>query len=261
MKSILVIFSLILFGLIASGQEGLKRSEYDLTPLKGIVYFKEMAAELNLRTDGFSIGFTRGTIARYNLTRYYSFQLGYTGDIKERLKSEYLPGFNGLSSYTFGKQNSLYVLKGGMGRKTFLSEKAHQRGIAVGYSYEGGVNFGILKPYYLVLEYSEELERTFRSEPYSENNAHLFLDVDKIRDKGSFFEGWDELGFVPGVFANVAAHFSLGAYEQYIKAMEAGFQLDLFIRKVPIMVPTENYQNRFIFPSFFINIQLGKRTR
>ena len=243
------------------GQESLKRSEYDLTPLKGIVYFKEYAAGMGLHTNGINLGFTRGTITKYNITRFYQFQIGYTSDPRERMKSEYLPGFDGISSYTYGKQNSFYHIRGGMGKKVFLSEKAHERGIAVGYSFTGGLNFGILKPYHLILEYSNELDRTFRSEAYSEENAHLFLDPNKIRDKGGFLEGWDELSFVPGIHASVAAHFSLGAYEEYIKALEAGLLLDVYIRRVPIMVATEAHPSRFVFPSLYIQIHLGKRTR
>lgn len=252
---------LVLVSLSLGAQNTLKQSEYQLTPLKGIVYFKEMAAELELQSNGFNLGFNRGKIVRYNLTNYYHFDLGYIADPKERSKSQYLTNFEGISSYAYGKQNYFFVLRGGMGRKHFLSEKAHKRGVALGYSFEGGVNLGLLKPYYLVLEYSDELDRTFRSEAYSEENAHLFLDVNKIRDKGKFAEGWSELKVTPGFHFNAALHFSLGAYEKYIKAMEVGVHIDTYFQKIPIMVETENHQNSFLFGHFFINFQLGQRSR
>lgn len=258
-KLLIGIFTL--FGFSLWSQQTLKQSEYTLTPLKGIVYFMELAAELELQTNGFSIGINKGNIARYNLTRYYHFDIGYIADPKERSKSQYLQNFEGVSNYTYAKQNYFFVVRGGMGRKYYLSEKAHKRGVALGYSFEGGVNLGLLKPYYLVLEYNDELERTFRTEAYSEENAELFLNVNKIRDKGRFFEGWDETSIIPGVHINAAVHFSLGAYEKYIKAMEVGVHIDGYLKKVPIMVETDNYTNRFLFGHFFINFQLGQRSR
>jgi len=256
-----LIFIFFVFGFSGFAQETLKQSEYELTPLKGIVYFKELAGEFEVQTNGFNIGFNRGVIAKYNLTKYYHFDVGYMGDPKERSKTSYLQGFDGISNYTFGKQNYFFVIRGGRGWKYFVSEKARKRGVALGYSFEGGVNLGLLKPYYLVLEYSDELERSYRSEPYDENNAHLFLDVNKIRDKGKFFEGFGDLGIAPGLHVNAAMHFSLGAYEKYVKALEVGIHVDTYFKKVPILVETDERSNRFFFPSFFVNFHLGQRSR
>jgi hypothetical protein len=153
------------------------------------------------------------------------------------------------------------MLNLGMGRKYYLSEKAHKRGVAVGYSFEGGLNLGLLKPYYLVLEYADELDQVFRTESYSEENAHLFLDDHKIRDKGSFTRGLDEISLLPGFYAKLASHFSLGAYGKYIRAIEVGVHLDLFTKRVPVMIETESLSNDFILPSFFVNFQLGRRSR
>jgi hypothetical protein len=258
-RFLLVVFLFSGFSLHA--QQTLKQSEYNLTPLKGIVFFREWAGELELQTNGLSIGFKRGNIVRYDLTKYYHFNIGYVIDPRERSKSQYLQNFSGVSNYTYGKQHNFFVARGGMGRKYFLSEKAPKRGVAVGYSFEGGVNLGILKPYYLVLEYSDELDRTFRSEPYSDENAHVFLNTDKIRDKGRFFEGWNEISIVPGFHLNAAVHFSLGAYTEFVRAMEVGVHADTYLRKVPIMVETENHTNRFLLAHFFINFQLGERSR
>lgn len=258
-RFLLVLF--LLSGSSLNAQQNLKQSEYSLTPLKGIVYYKEVAAEIEIQTNGLNIGFNKGSIAKYNLTKFYHFDIGYMVDPKERAKSQYLQSFDGISNYTFGKQNYFFVIRGGLGRKYFLSEKAHKRGVALGYSFEGGVNLGLLKPYYLVLEYNNELERTFRSEPYSAENADLFLNPDKIRDKGKFFEGWDELTIAPGFHFNAAMHFSLGAYTQFVKAMELGIHIDTYLRKIPIMVETENHTNRFLFGHLFVNFQLGERSR
>jgi hypothetical protein len=259
-KKIFIAVVFVITTIQVFAQETLSQSEYELTPLKGIVYNREIAAELEVQTNGANIGFNTGKIVKYNQIRYYHLDIGYQLDPKERAQSNYIYGFDGVSNYTYGKQNYFFVLRGGLGRKYYLSEKAIKRGVALGYSFEGGVNLGILKPYYLVLEYQDELEQIFRTESYNEENAEVFLNTVKIRDKGSFFKGWNELGLAPGLHANAAVHFSLGAYEKYVKAMEAGIHIDTYIGKVPIMVETENQRNRFLFINLFINFQLGKRS-
>jgi len=258
-KIFFILLSLVVFP--SYGQESLSMSEYELSATKGVVYFEEFSVELEMQTSGLSLGFNKGIIRKYYLTQYYHFDIGYIMDSKERKNTDYIQGFDILRNYSFGKQNYFFIVRGGLGKKYFLSEKARKRGIATGFSYEVGANLGILKPYYLVLEYTDELNRQFISEAYSEDNAHLFLDVDKIINKGSFFEGWDELGFVPGIHANIAAHFSLGAYERYVRALEVGLNVEAYIKKIPIMVETPNNSNSAFFAQLFFNIQLGKRWR
>ncbi len=261
MNRILLICLMSLLPMVICAQEPLKRGELGDNPLRGIIYFEESSAEFRAQTNGFNIGYNKGKIVSYYRTDFYHFSLSYEWDPKEWSRTEYFKNFDGISNYTFGKQNYLMVLRAGRGKKIYLSEKALKRGVAVGYALEYGANMGLLKPYYLVLEYASELERTFKSEPFTEENAHLFLDSRKILDKGSFFEGWEKLQFVPGVHGEVSAVFALGAYEKNVRSMEIGFHMDAYLRKLPVMVATEFNPNRWLIPHFFIKIQLGKRFR
>jgi len=258
-KLFILLYFLMFFW--ADAQENLKLSEYELTPVKGIVFFKEHSFTGELSSNGFSFGFNKGKITKYYLTKYYHVDIAYIKDSKQRKKSTYQPGFYGLSRYSFAKQNEVFLLRGGIGRKYYLSEKERKKGVAIGYSYEGGMSFALLKPYYLILEYNDELDRSYRTEAYSEENRHLFLDERKILDNGSFYKGWNELSFIPGAYAQIATHLSFGAYEKYIRALEIGIQLDTYIRRIPMLVETEDFKNSFLFPSFFVNFQLGKRSR
>lgn len=259
-KLIIIIF----FGLITgfcTAQEPLKRNELGDNPLKGIIYFRETSLDLRLQTNGFNIGYNKGKIVSYYRTDYFHICLGYERDPKEWSKTEYFKNFNGISNYTFGKQNYFMVLRAAKGRKVYLSEKAIKRGLAVGYSFQYGANMGLLKPYHLILEYASELERDFRSEPYSEANAHLFLNPEKIVDKGSFFDGWNKVQLVPGINAGISAVFAPDAYEEMVRSLEVGLHLDAYVRKIPVMVETQYNRNRWLIPHFFIKVQLGKRYR
>ncbi len=255
---------IIFFGFLAllgKAQEPLKRTELGDNPLKGIIYFRESSMDVRLQTNGFNIGYNKGKIVSYYRTDYYHIYLGYERDPKEWSKTEYFKNFDGISNYTFGKQNYFMVLRAAKGRKVYLSEKALKRGLAVGYSFEYGANMGLLKPYHLLLEYTSELERDFRSEPYSEANAHLFLNPEKIVDKGSILDGWNKVQLVPGLNAEVSAVFAPDAYDEMVRSLEVGLHLDAYIKKIPIMVQTENNRNRWLIPHFFIKVQLGKRYR
>ncbi|MEO6130767.1 MAG: hypothetical protein ABIQ02_02885, partial [Saprospiraceae bacterium] len=94
------------------------------------------------------------------------------------------------------------------------------------------------------------------TERYTEENAAVFLDDSKIVGPASFFKGFDKISIIPGVHARLAAHFSMGAFDQYVKAFEIGLMIDAFTRRVPIMI-IEN--NTPVFINGYLSFQIGKR--
>ena len=69
----------------------------------------------------------------------------------------------------------------------------------------------------------------------------------------------DELSILPGVHGKIAVHFDWGAFDQYVKAFEAGVMVDVFTKKAPIMIEVGDNQNRAYFINLFLNVQFGKR--
>ena len=94
------------------------------------------------------------------------------------------------------------------------------------------------------------------TERYSEENADVFLDNSKIIGPASFFKGFGHISAIPGVHARLGAHFSVGAFDKYVKAFEMGIMIDAFVKPVPIMV-IENNSPAFI--NGYISFQIGKR--
>jgi hypothetical protein len=224
---------------------------------KGVVYNTETAVNLTLHTNGFRIGLDKGRIKTYYKTTYYHFDIGYIRHPKEiRQSVNYQTSLNLANSYVYGKQNSLYVIRGGWGTKRYLSEKARYRGIAVGYNYEFGPTLGLVKPYYL--SFARRVDGITVNEEirYSPGNEDLFLDDTRIQGRGGFFNGWDEITFSPGLHGKIGGHFALGAFEEYITALEAGIMVDVFFQEIPLMV-LEN--NRSFFINVYVTLQLGKR--
>lgn len=239
-----------------------KQIEFDW---KGIVYRHENAFDFSLHTHGFMIGYNTGRILTYDKTRYYHFSLGYMRDPRERRQNKNIP-LDGMTSksFSYGKLNSLYVLRAGIGRKKYLSEKAKRKGIAIGYSYELGPAIAMLKPNYLYLLFTESQNGTpvddLRAERYTDENADVFLDYSRIFGGAGFSRGWSELTFTPGIQARGGILFSLGAYDKYVKMLEVGVMADLFIKKIPILVETEAVGNKPYFINLYLTLQLGSRS-
>jgi hypothetical protein len=228
----------------------------------GILYKQERALELRPHSNGGAIAFQFGKILTYYKTRYYQFDIGILRHPKEYRQAITFHSGNPFTrtpnSFTYGKQNHFVILRAGFGEKKYFSDKAKRKGVAVGINYQVGASLGLLKPYYLHLSRLEDDGFTdyVSTERYSEENAELFLDDTKIVGPASFFKGFDEISIVPGINARIGAHFSLGAFDQYVKAFEMGITVDAFPRRVPIMI-IEN--NTPVFINGYLSFQIGKR--
>ncbi len=228
----------------------------------GILYNQEQVLELRPHSNGGALAVHFGKIPAYYKTKYYNFDIGLLRHPKEFRQSITFnsgnPFTRSANSFTYGKQNNVVVLRGGVGEKRYFSDKAKRRGVAVGVNYQFGASLGITKPYYLHLSRLEDDGFTdyVSTEKYSEENRDLFLDDTKIIGPATFFKGFDEISIIPGINARVGAHFSLGAFDQYVKAFEMGIQIDAFVRKVPIMIIDNNTP---VFINGYLSFQIGKR--
>lgn len=261
-----LLFLCVSFPLKAQQTIDLGKNNYDEE--KGIIYDKETTVDFKIHTNGASIGMNFGTLETFYKTRYWHIEIGEVKHPRETRQSRNLNtgGFGGsFRSYIFGKQNNFFVVRVGIGGKRYLSEKARRKGVAVGYSYEAGPSLGVLKPYYLVLRYvSEDFgQPNYRAERFSEANANRFLDNSSIFGADSFTRGLGEISVIPGLHGKFSMHFDAGAFDEVVKAVEAGIMLDVFFQEVPIMVETpaiRDSDNRSFFLNLFVSLQLGKRS-
>jgi hypothetical protein len=235
---------------------------------KGIIYNREFSVDATLHTGGMGIGVNFGKLKSYFRTRYYNISISEIRHPKEFRQSFDFrtPSVNRIArSFIFGKQNNLYTLRGGIGEKRYFSEKALNKGLAVGISYSGGPSLGLLKPYYLDLIRFQEPDFTrffIQSESFSEENADLFLDINSIYGATGLQRGLSQLSIQPGAHAKIAVHLDWGAYDEFVKSVEAGVALDVFLREMPIMIDSPrvpNAENKMLFINLYINLQLGKR--
>jgi hypothetical protein len=252
------VLPLLFFSFALSAQEIVQPKQLDGD--KGIIYNEEFALGLRIHTHGFAVGFSLGKLKTYYLTKYLHFEIGELKHPKEIRQSFDTPStLNGRISraFKYGKQNNLYVVRGAMGAKRYFSEKAKHKGVAVGISYEAGASLGLLKPYYLELRGGDGNYSI--STKYSEDTAERFLDIWQIHGSSGWTKGIGEISLLPGLNGKFAVHFDWGAFDEYVKSLEAGIMVDVFTRKAPIMVEVNNVENRPFFLNLFLHLQFGKR--
>ncbi len=232
---------------------------------KGLVYKDEYSFDLRVMPHGANFGYTVGELETYYKTTFYTFDIGYLKDSRER-KQNMNTTFRteGTSdAFVYGKQNSLYIIRGGKGFKRYLSEKALRRGLSVGYSFEGGVSLGVLKPNYLKLFYftEENPDGEIREERFSEDNRDKFLNFNSIFGGSSFWKGIFQSSVSVGLHGKASGHFAMGAFDKNVRAAEIGITFDAFAKKVPIFVETDLLKNRRLFLNIFVSFHLGRRSQ
>jgi hypothetical protein len=229
---------------------------------KGIVFDRENAFEFRLHTHGWALNYQIGTMKTYYKTTFYEFGLGELYSHKEVSRSTELsggPSGSGFRSYTYGKQNFAFVLRGGLGKKRYYSEKASKNGVAVGLTLAGGVTAALMKPYYIEVGSSRNLELV-KSIKYTPETETLFLDKSKISGSDALFKGFSESSIIPGAYGRVGVHLDWGAFDEFMKAVEVGIQVDIYPKKLPIMVPLDGVnENKPYFLNLYVSLQLGKR--
>ncbi|MEM9837316.1 MAG: hypothetical protein AAF828_12480 [Bacteroidota bacterium] len=233
----------------------------------GFIYDKETTFHFGLATPrNLQLGVKFATTETYFKSKFISFELGDIRHSRE-LRSNFeriIIATNRVSRpFIYGKQNQLYVLRASFGNRIYVSEKAKQRGVAIGYSWQIGPSIGLLKPYYLEIETGEVINSgTVRDIRYSEEMQELFLDRFRIFGASSWSRGLDEIQFVPGIHAKASMHFGFGAFDELAKSFEVGIQGDFFFGDVPILVEsdlTPGVTNSNLYLGLFMQMQIGKR--
>ena len=212
-----------------------------------IFYRNEMTGAVMLNSNGFGFGYRFAKRQNYLNKKIFEADFSWVKHPKEeKINNPYYPNNR---SFVFGKENSFYTLRVGVGLQRELFSKADVGSIAIRVIGSGGVSLGLLKPtYYEVIDSSGAEISTQR---FNEN-IHSPLDV---YQRASFFKGIDEIEPVPGVYIKAILSFEYSRQEEILHIIEGGFMLEGFPKKIPIMALTENNQ---LFVSVFISYRFGK---
>jgi hypothetical protein len=212
-------------------------------------FHKQSVFGVELRTNGYGIFYELGKRKSQRYTNLYSIELT---EIKHR-KEEKTEGAQFFSnSFVYGKQNNFYQAKLGFGQQYILGQKVNKNGVAVTASFSGGINIGLLKPYYIDVQDQFNQDRTIKYE----DDSLLFLNAKNYYGSSGFTKGWNELKVKPGLFVKSALRFDFGRYNESVQALEIGVSAEGFAQKIPILAHNDPKQ---IFVQMHIAFVFGGR--
>jgi len=197
-----------------------------------LIFNKQSAFSISLRSDGYGLGYEHGKYKKINKTNLWWFTFGERKNAKEEKLMQLAAGFQVGNPYIYGKQNNFYFLNIGFGKQLLLGSKSAKNGIAVSAIYGGGLSLGMLKPYYLDVI----TQAGTRDNIKYEDDPTTFLDPNYILGSAPFGKGFNEIKYVPGVFAKGALRFDYGRFNDIVSALEISVSGEYYTQKMPIML-------------------------
>ncbi len=214
---------------------------------------KEKSGFVMLHTSGFGIGYRSGKHITGYKKRMFEVELTGMKHPKEvRTVNMY---FENSKSFLYGKENSFFLLRSGIGTQKIINSKPYWGGIELRYFYYGGISLGLLKPVYLYILH----ETGIPDKPYTlsiekyDPEKHF---TENIFGRASFFKGFDKLTPVPGLYFKTGLNFEYGAFDESLKALEVGIAVDAYMKEIPIMAFDKN---KSIFISLYLSFHFGSR--
>ena len=223
----------------------------DVDTSKNILLLREISYGITLHTQGWGLKYSRG----YHKTAFSKRTLVF--EFVELQSNKQIrtinPYFTNSKSFIYGKLNSVFDIRGSYGNYKLLNRKPYWGGVELRFLYMGGISLGFAKPVYLyILNPTGDNEYTITEERY-DPNEHF---IDDIYGRASFFKGFGEISFYPGIHAKVGLDFDYGIYRTKVKSLEIGAIVDVFPIPVPIMAFNDP---NYFFLTLYLNFNFGKR--
>jgi hypothetical protein len=224
-------------------------SQGELNEQPKIFFRNEKTVAILLNTDGYGGSYRMGKRIDYLNKKIIDIDFGTLKNPKEVRVSN--PIYQTPGSFVFGKINSVFYLRGGLGRQHEIYKKADLGGVAIRFFYSGGPVLAFYKPvYYKILVPVSSTEFTIVEQKF-DIKKH---DPTMIYGKASFFKGFNELKVLPGLFAKSGFNFEYSKEDKVIHAIEVGAQIMLFPKEIPIMA---TINNKAIYLSLFASYRFG----
>jgi len=142
-----------------------------------------------------------------------------------------------------------------IGQRYLIGTKANKNGVEVSAVYLGGLSMGILRPYYLQV-YVDSSSNATEYIHYTGNNKNQFLDAYNILGGTGLQKGWDQLKWVPGLYARVGMRFDWAAFNSMVSAVEVSASGQYYFQDIAIMV--DNQPRKFFFNAS-VGLIFGKK--
>jgi hypothetical protein len=242
MKKLLIIAVLIIIGVSSVYAQG------ELDQQQKVFFRNERSFGISLNTDGIGLGYRGAKRIDFRNKRLIEFEGGSLRHQKEyKISNPYTSG----GRFVFGKLNSAFYIRAGIGHQHELYKKADLGGIAIRYFYSAGPVLALYKPvYYRVLYPVSVNEYVIKEEKF---NSSITM-AQEIYGRASFFKGFNELKVMPGLYAKGGFNFEYSKEDKVIHAIEVGAQVNAFFKEIPIMAIDNN---KAVFFSLFVSYRFG----
>lgn len=224
------------------------------------IIMNELCFGFRMNTNGWSVYSDLGRVKTEDLKHadifhnllYY--QLEFTE--KKDPKEQKIPGnatntFGGSSSYKYGKINSLYAIKIGLGYQKLIAGKPDPGCVSLHWANTVGFTLGMLKPYYL------NVQSTPGTIKFTEATQESFLNQNAIEGSAGFSKGLNEVVFVPGGHIKSAINFDFSPNNTTLIGIQIGVNAEFYGKKMQLMANSQPAKSAYY--DMFIAIQIGKR--
>ena len=259
MKTKVLLVCFMFLQAISSEVSAQKAENPKLTAAKDYMFHKQMVGGVKLATSGLDFYIQYGIIKNIYSTHLFTLEYEWHIDYRDK-KTKAIPYYTQTGrDYYFGVQNRFHVIRFSYGFERALADKAAKNGVRVSWIGSLGGALGLVKPYYLNLDYPGTGDNPvdIRSERYSTANASVFLDQSRIDEAAPIYRGLNQISPVIGGHAKTGLNFDFGSRDAFVKALEAGVSIDVFYKKIPIYV--NDNSNHFMFLGLYLAFHLGKR--
>ncbi len=219
---------------------------------KRTIYKKEEAFGALIHTRGWGITYRYGKYTSGFTRKIYDVELVGMKHPKE-IKT-YTSAFDNSNGYVYGQLHSVIILRGGIGRHNTFVSKQSVRGISISSILSGGFSLAYGKPVYLdvIKQNATSPEIEYAVERYNPAKHSQF----DIIGKASYFRGFFNGTYYPGVYGKYALSFESSRQANRINALEVGAILDLYVQKVEMMA--NDFNKRYFF-NLYVSLTFGSK--
>jgi hypothetical protein len=243
MKKLLIMAVFFLYCLVSLFAQG----ELDE---QQVIFRNERSYAVMLNSDGLGLSYHEAKRVDYLNKRLLEIDAGTLKHPKEHRAPNIYSQNAG--SIVFGKMNTVFYLRGGIGHQHEIYKKADLGGVAIRYVYSAGPVLAIYKPIYYKVLYSTPNPQVYdiREEKFDVSIAVPW----DIYSKASFTKGLGEIKVLPGLYGKAGFNFEYSKEDKVIHSIEIGAQINVFPKSIPIMAST---QNKAIYFSLFVSYRFG----
>lgn len=199
-----------------------------------------------------------GGYFRYGKQMTYNKRLNFSLDIVSMHHPKEIkvfnPNFDDGKGYFYGKLNSLFIMRPGIGLRRIYFEKLREKGVEISLNYTVGPSIGFVKPVYLQIlnPTIDPFLFTFTDERYDPT----YHTIDNIYGRSKGGKGLGETKINPGAFAKFGIQFEYANEDDAIRSIELGAVTDFYFKPVELMTQSNASH---LFLSLYLKFMLGRK--